>query len=143
LALFQIIYVSALVSDEPGLLPGILEAAVRNNPQRGITGMMLVADGNILQVLEGEKAAVLETFRAVESDRRHSGVFVLIEHDIAARQFSSWSKGFKHLSKSDLDKFPTAAHLFKAQKDELSLRVRSGDALTILESFANQSMGVL
>jgi hypothetical protein len=134
---------SSMVTDEPGLLPGILEAAVRNNKQKAITGMMLYADGNILQVLEGEKATVLETFRVVESDPRHNGIFVLIEQDIATRQFTSWSMGFKQLSKEDLEKLPAAAQFFRAQKEALEGRVQSGDALTILQSFANGSMSIL
>ncbi len=143
MALFQIIYMSSLVTDEPAILPPILEVAVRSNKQRNITGMLLYADGNILQVLEGEKAVLVEAFRSIQSDVRHHGIFVLIEEDITVRRFSSWSMGFKHLSPADLAKFPTAAHVFKAHPDEISVRVRPSDAQIILESFAEGSMGIV
>jgi hypothetical protein len=140
--LFQLIYLSALVTDKPELLVSILEQSIRNNKQRDITGMMLYADGNVMQVLEGEKEVVLQTFRAIEADTRHTGVFVLIEQDVASRQFASWSMGFRHLSKADLEKLPPAAHVFKARQDEIALRGRAGDALTVLKTFADGSMSV-
>jgi hypothetical protein len=136
MALFQLLYMSSLVGDGPQVLPAILEASIRNNKQRGITGMMLYADGNVTQVLEGEKDTVLKTFRAIQSDARHRGLFVLIEQDIGSRQFASWSMGFKQLSAADLEALPEAAPLFKARPEEVSLRVRPGDALAVLTSFA-------
>lgn len=143
MALFQLIYMSSLVADEFDALPTILDTAVRNNKQRDITGMLLYADGNILQVLEGEKDVLLKTFRSIQLDVRHHGVFVLIEEEIAARQFASWSMGFKHLTPADLEKFSDAANVFKTRQDEIALRVQPSDALTILKSFAHGSMGLL
>jgi hypothetical protein len=143
MALIQLIYMSSLVTDEPELLSSILDVSVRNNKRRSITGMFLYADGSVLQVLEGEKEVVQEAFRTIELDERHSGIFVLIEQEIAARQFASWSMGFKNLTKLDLEKFPAAVHVFKARRDEISLRIRAGEALTILQSFADGSMSVI
>ena len=142
MALFQLIYMSSLVTDKPEVLGAILAASVRNNKRRDITGMMLYADGNIMQVLEGNEDAVRDTFHAIESDARHRGLFVLIEGEIASRQFASWSMGFRQLSKPDLESFPAAAHVFKAHQDEISMRGRAGDALTVLKSFADGSMSV-
>jgi hypothetical protein len=143
MAFFQILYMSSLSTDAPEALSAILASSVRNNKRRGITGMMLYGDGAVIQVLEGEKDAVLQTFRAIQSDSRHSGVFVVIEQEIASRQFASWSMGFRQLSKSDLERFPAAAHIFQARLDEIVLRGRAGDALTILKSFADGSMSVI
>ena len=143
MSLFQLIYMSSMVTDRPEILPDILQAAVRNNKQRNITGMMLYADGNVMQVLEGEKGEVLETYQAIQADPRHSGIFVLIEQEIASRQFASWSMGFSQLTKADLEKFPAAAHIFKAHQDEISLRGRAGEALIVLKSFADGSMSIL
>lgn len=140
MALFQLIYMSSLVDDDPELMPKILEASVRNNKQRNITGMLLYADGNILQVLEGEKDTLLETYRAIQLDWRHRGVIVLMEKEIPARQFASWSMGYKQLGRADLEKFPRAAHVFKARDDEIAVRARLSDALLILQSFAEGSM---
>jgi hypothetical protein len=143
IALFQLIYMSSLAKDEPSLLPSIVDVSVRRNKLRSITGMLLYADGSILQVLEGEKEVVHEAFQIIELDERHSGIFVLIEQEIAARQFASWSMGFKQLSKLDLAKFPAAVPMFKARQDEISLRSRAGEALTLLQSFADGSMSAI
>lgn len=143
MALFQIIYMSSLITDEPELLSSILGASVRNNKRRNITGMLLYVEGSVLQVLEGEKNVVQETFRTIELDKRHNGIFVLIEQEIAARQFASWSMGFKQLSKLDLAKIPVAVPMFSARQDEISLRSRAREALTLLQSFADGSMGAI
>jgi hypothetical protein len=104
--------------------------------------MLLYADGNLMQVLEGEKNLVLETYQAIQSDPRHRDLFVLIEEDISSRQFDSWSMGFRQLSKADLKKFPAAANIFQANKEELLLRGRAGDALTVLKSFAYGALSI-
>jgi hypothetical protein len=141
MALFQLIYMSALVTDRPELLPSILEASARNNKRKNITGMLLYSGGSVLQVLEGEQSAVQETFRAVALDKRHSGIIVLVEEEIENRQFASWSMGFRHLTKADLAKFPAAVHVFQSRQDEIALRTRAGAALTILQSFADGPTG--
>jgi hypothetical protein len=50
--------------------------------------------------------------------------------------------GFRHLTPVDLAKLPAAAPVFKAHRDELALRVQPSDALIILKSFAQGSMGI-
>jgi predicted GNAT family acetyltransferase len=140
MALFQLVYMSSLRTDDAQSLPAILAASVRNNKKRSLTGMILYADGSILQVLEGEKDVVLQTFGAIQSDVRHRGLLVLIEADIATRQFSSWSMGFRHLTADDLKKIPGAAPIFMAQPDEIATRVRPSDALTLLTTFAQDAM---
>ena len=104
--------------------------------------MMLYADGNVLQVLEGEEAALLKTFRAIEEDPRHHGIFVLFKDTIAARDFANWSMGYRQLSKADLERFPLSASVFKARPDAIAQRVKPGDALAILKSFAEGSMSL-
>jgi hypothetical protein len=143
MSMFQLIYMSSLITDEPGLLHSILDVSVRNNGRNGITGMMLYADGNVIQVLEGEKDAVHTTFQAIEMDKRHTGIFVLIEQEIASREFASWSMGFRQLAKAELEKLPAVANVFKVQQEDISLRIRAGDALTILKSFADGSMSLV
>jgi hypothetical protein len=96
-----------------------------------------------MQVLEGEKDTVLETFQSIKLDVRHCGIFVLIEEEIASRKFSSWSMGFRQLSNADFEKLPVAANVFKFRTDEIALRVEPSEVLIILESFANGSMSII
>jgi hypothetical protein len=142
MALFQLIYLSTMVSDDSDMLTAILDGSVRNNQQRDITGMMLYADGSVMQVLEGEKEVVLKTYKSIEADWRHRDIFVLIEEEIATRQFAAWSMGFVRLSKGELEKFPAALSLFEAREDEIALRGQAGSALAILKSFADGSFSL-
>jgi hypothetical protein len=87
-----------------------------------------------------EKDMVLQTYAAIATDKRHTGVMVLLEHAMATRQFASWSMGFSHRSKADLQKLPGAALLFKTRQDEIALRGRAGDALILLKSFSDGSV---
>jgi hypothetical protein len=142
MALFQLIYMSSLVTDQPEILPAILDSSVRNNKRSDISGMMLYSDGNVMQVLEGDRDAVLETFKSIQMDVRHSGIYVLMEGEIAARNFASWSMGFRQLSKTDLEKFPIAAQVFKANQDDIAQRVQASEALIVLKSFVEDSMNI-
>ncbi|MFT6589406.1 MAG: putative two-component system response regulator [Rhodoferax sp.] len=140
MTLFQLIYVSTLVTDNLEVLPAILDLSVRNNKQRDITGMLLYDGSNIVQVLEGKKSAVMDTFRAIQSDTRHHGIFVLVEQTIVERQFASWSMAARPLGSVDLEKRPSADLIFKNHENEIALRVRQANALSIFKSFADQNM---
>ena len=143
MALYQLIYMSSMVSDRPELMGPIVASAVRNNSACGITGMMLHAGGNILQVLEGEEAAVRRTFEAIERDRRHGGVLELIAQHIGSRDFATWSMGFREISMADLRKFPAALAVLKADVETIERLARNGEALTLLKSFADGSLDVV
>jgi hypothetical protein len=136
MALFQLIYMSALVTPDLGAVKDILDVSVKNNKRRDITGMMLYSDGDIVQVLEGEKSAVLDTFSKILLDQRHVGIQLLLEQEAADRDFGAWSMGYRHIKKADLEKWPEHVDFFKARDKDLAVRVRKGDALAVLRSFA-------
>jgi hypothetical protein len=142
MALFQLIYMSSLVTDDPEILTAILDTSVRNNKRRDITGMIVCQESSLMQVLEGEKGAVLETFQAIQLDIRHHHIFVLIEEEIESRKFASWSMGFRQLSNADLEKFTGAANIFNTHSDEIKLRVQPSEVRLILKSFAEGSMSI-
>ena len=140
--MFQLVYMSSLVKDEPEILAAILDSSERNNKRNNITGMMSYSDGNVMQVLEGEKETVLKTYQAVQMDLRHYDIFLLLEEEIATRIFASWSMGFRQISTADMQEFPLAANVFKVRPSEIALRVQPSDVLIILKSFADGSMGI-
>jgi hypothetical protein len=133
---------SSLVKDEPEILAAILDSSERNNKRNNITGMMSYSDGNVMQVLEGEKETVLKTYQAVQLDLRHYDIFLLLDEEIATRIFASWSMGFRQISTADMQEFPLAANVFKVRPSEIALRVQPSDVLIILKSFADGSMGI-
>lgn len=136
MALFQLIYMSSLVSPDPVAVTDILAVSVRNNIKNKLTGMMLHADGNIVQVLEGDRAAVKDTFGRILVDARHVGIFVLDERETSERDFGSWSMGYRQLMKTVIGKPGFEAHVFDIRDSEIARRVRPGAALHVLKSFA-------
>jgi len=97
--LLQMIYVSSAtypMSEDD--LKSILSASRRNNPARGITGMLLYQEGYFIQAIEGEEQAVHELYYKIELDPRHRGVLKLTESLVTKRSFGQWAMGFNHLS---------------------------------------------
>lgn len=91
----QLLYISASRDrSAPAEVGDVLEAALRNNPKEGLTGVLVFHDGNFVQVLEGAAEAVERRFRRIRADPRHSFVTVLIEREIETRMFPDWSMGW-------------------------------------------------
>jgi hypothetical protein len=135
---FHLVYVSSAVaelSDEQ--LAEILEVARRNNAASGITGMLIYAGGNFLQVLEGRKAEVLETIARIERDPRHKGLIHLLKADTAERYFPEWSMGFKSIDPREMAEIPGYRDL-----RNLSLRDLESTAHKLIRQFMRHMAGV-
>ena len=71
----------------------ILTASQRNNSRDGITGFLIFDKTWFVQILEGERAQVMETYNRIERDTRHSGTVVINVRDVPARLFPNWTMG--------------------------------------------------
>ena len=69
----------------------LMATCLRNNPTRGITGVLISHSGWFLQVLEGSALHVSTLFKVIENDPRHSDTLLLSFNAIKARNFSDWS----------------------------------------------------
>ena len=136
----QLIYVSDLVNQNEAELGPILESAVRHNRQDGITGMLLYAGGNFLQVLEGEQSTVEKTYQRICRDPRHSNITLLTEETVAERHFSDWSMGYRQLSAEDVAKFPKYAPYFQFGFNATTFQAKPGVALELLELFGQGNL---
>lgn len=87
--------------DDDGLTH-ILSKAQVNNARNGITGILLHSDGNILQLIEGQKDAVDQLFSKIEQDERHCKLLVLYRRNVAARDFPNFKMGFRSTSPESL-----------------------------------------
>lgn len=97
--LHRIVYVStaiSLLSEEQ--LQNILSASRRNNLEKNITGILVYNDGNILQVLEGNKRDLHALYGHISQDHRHYGCIILQDTPSETRSFGDWSMGFKSVS---------------------------------------------
>jgi Sensors of blue-light using FAD len=96
----------------------ILEASARHNIERGLTGALIFDWDFFLQVLEGEREKVSQTFVAIAQDRRHKHVTLVDAAPIDRRQFSSWTMIHKD------DKPETKAIIQRYGPDALFLPAR-------------------
>ncbi|RZK31621.1 MAG: BLUF domain-containing protein [Hymenobacter sp.] len=76
----------------------ILQQSRSWNAQVGITGVLLYMHGHIIQVLEGEKQAVVALFKRIEMDPRHKNVACVLNQSIAKRLFAQWRMGYETLT---------------------------------------------
>lgn len=137
MALIHLIYVSSALKElTDAELDAILESAVRHNKPQNITGMLLYARGNFLQVLEGEEFEVDKTFQCIEKDPRHHGIIVLERDRIPSRSFEQWNMGFHRVNEADVLEKPGYAPFFKQGFDATKIGAHPGLALEILLSFS-------
>ena len=137
MALIQLIYLSSLTDIKMEHEIGkILESSVRHNQEDGITGMLLYANGNFMQVLEGEAEAVEKTYARICADPRHYDIVNLIREPITERQFSQWSMGYLHLNESHIRAFPQCGPFFKMHANDEAIRAEPGIALDLLKQFS-------
>lgn len=85
------------------LLPATIDAIVlqsrRNNPARGITGLLCFVDDVYVQVLEGGRDVVCELFNTIVRDDRHQGLRLLSFEEVAERHFGHWNMGHVNIAK--------------------------------------------
>ncbi len=100
----------------------------------GISGMLLYADGNFIQVLEGENEAIDSLYSKITNDRRHNSFSVLINSEIKQRSFADWSMGFKKISKEDFSQIEGFKNLAPDNSEPLS-QLNRGLVLLLLTNF--------
>lgn len=74
----------------------LLSVSRKNNKRSGITGKLIYCYMNFIQVLEGDKDKVSETFEKINSDPRHKAVTTLAEF-YGNREFDGWDMEFTAL----------------------------------------------
>ena len=91
----HIVYSSQVVGElSEGLLREMLVKFREKNHRADITGILLYCSGQVLQVLEGERAAVAQLYGLIERDQRHCAVVKLADGPVSRREFPEWSMAF-------------------------------------------------
>jgi signal transduction histidine kinase/CheY-like chemotaxis protein len=138
--LIQIIYSSTLRAHEPGVLKDIFEVCLRNNVRLGITGMLLFADGLVLQVLEGPSEAVRGIYERIQADARHKDLLLIVDKPVARRDFTDWSAGVSR--EREMAGAVCRDPYFGDTAISLKTVVKPGLALDLLEAFCSGTMGI-
>ena len=87
----QLVYASQPFGYDDLSLTGILLEARENNAKNGITGSLICREDIFLQLLEGQRDSVTETFARIARDERHVDVTELFCRSIDRRLFPEWS----------------------------------------------------
>lgn len=81
----------------------LLQSVRVKNTENNITGMLLYGDGTFMQVLEGEKEDIRNTYNAIQADTRHRNIIVMITGLLNERVFSKWSMSFASVNADVLE----------------------------------------
>ncbi len=130
-----LIYVSCATthfSDED--LEALLKTSRENNASLGVTGMLLYADDNFIQVIEGEEDALNNLYAKITRDARHRSFSILMHGEIKERSFADWSMGFKKISREDFSQVIGFKDLSAKSPDAL-LHLSAGPVLFLLKNF--------
>ena len=130
--LVRLVYASrAKATLTPAQFDDILAVSHRNNPANGITGVLCTNTFIFLQMLEGGRKEVSETYNRIASDPRHQDVQLLHFEEIMSRKFADWSMGkvsfdrlnmavlLKHSAKAVLDPYSVSGAVSVALIEEL------------------------
>lgn len=97
--MISLVYVSAARNPfGPQELSDLLAQSRRDNRARDVSGMLLYADGNFMQALEGDDSTVDALDLKIARDPRHGHVKTLIRQPVAQRVFADWSMVLRHLA---------------------------------------------
>lgn len=105
LVMHHIVYLSSVAGHlNEQELRAILLKSREKNTRRGITGMLLLCNDNIMQVLEGEQDEITALYQLIERDFRHTRIFKLADGKITERAFPDWSMGFTTASPQEFNR---------------------------------------
>ena len=77
---------------DPADQPHVIASQARErNAQSGVTGCLVLVDGNYLQILEGAPDRVEETFERICKDMRHTEVRLIDLVRTTDRAFEGWN----------------------------------------------------
>jgi uncharacterized membrane protein (DUF373 family) len=114
--MIRLTYASTAIKDfSPENLLALLKTCRINNGAKNITGILLYSNGTFFQVLEGDEAAIDETFESIKKDKRHKDVTLIEKLPITDRALPYWSMGFEKLEGKELSEMEGLNDFF--QKD--------------------------
>lgn len=122
--LLSLIYVSSAVKPfNDAELEDLLVDARNFNKANALTGVLLYADGNFIQCLEGPADSVLRAYDRVRASRRHKGLIELSRASVQQRSFASWEMGLSRPSKAEFISISKALSLASAKDSSSAISI--------------------
>lgn len=133
---YHIVYLSsATAAFGTRELLDLLESARTKNARLGITGLLLYKDGDFIQLIEGERAAVEALLHTIKKDPRHMQTTVLLEGYSDERLFSGWSMGFRNLNDAEIQRLPGFSHFMNRRQVAEQFEATPHSALHLFSLF--------
>ena len=85
-------------------LPPLLRKARLHNERTRLGGLLLYANGEFVQVLEGPEPALSQLYARIQADPRHYAVRTLAYGPIAERAFPNWRMAYAPADARELEK---------------------------------------
>jgi len=106
-SLYHLIYSSDASSrfSRQSLVDFLTQSRAFNSKHR-ISGLLVYAGGNFVQLLEGPEGKIKELMGLICLDARHHDVRVLEEGPLSKRQFADWSMAFLDFASSQVRALP-------------------------------------
>ena len=118
--MYYLVYSShAKVPFQEKSLEQLLFQCQRNNSNKGVTGLLLYTDQKFVQVIEGDKNIIQNTYKKIQEDPRHEKVEVLIEGHIKERNYAKGNMGYRSLMPEEVIKrlgYRDPAYFFRKNK---------------------------
>lgn len=100
--IYTICYVSKVTT---GLVATALEElftySTTFNNSNGIKGILLMANGNFFQVLEGEKQTVINLYEKIKLDHRHESIYEVFHKPVQKAVFKDYNSTFNTIKTWD------------------------------------------
>lgn len=131
--LHTLAYVSSArgVMTEAGL-QHLLRNARANNEREGVTGLLLHADGNFMQYIEGPPDALQRVYAIIQADRKHTGLMEIFSAEASTRSFSGWTMAYLPAHKTEILRLSSANW---ATQDSAGSRPARSRGLSLLMDF--------
>ncbi len=136
MTLFRLIYLSYAAPnlEYPDLLD-IMQKSEKNNSASGITGMLCYGDSMFLQILEGDRKLVSQTYDRISKDKRHFDSELIEFTETDNRLFGVWSM---HLVQMD-----TMNAKQKEQARNILMKYSSSNRFALGSMNAKQSLNFM
>lgn len=122
--LTRLLYVSDYSHNHDFNAEQMLAAAIQRNKENQITGALWFTGSQFIQVLEGGRHAVSETYHRIAGDTRHHNIELVSCNAVHERLFPEWSMGYfgdTPTNQSTVLKFSTTNDLKPAEMSPDSL----------------------
>ncbi|MBJ6108892.1 BLUF domain-containing protein [Hymenobacter sp. BT523] len=117
-------------------LTSLVRKARLHNQQARLTGILLFAKGQFLQVLEGPEPALSDLYARINDDPRHYDVRTLAYGPIELRSFGPWPMAYASVEAAFVDK---VAHCLPLPTDVGQTAAPCKEVSQLLRDFAQSN----